>query len=168
MEATKSQEVRQAIATRVAQMKASKLATLSMLKRFHNGVGPNRDADLVKACQRINRKICEQNQTWLPKFLFRPVDGPMFHVEGTSTAILYNYIPDTDANVYAVYERNVVANYTGMIERLANWHAVDIPTDCEYICTDTIIFNTDIVSTHDTFLAEVFAQRIAFYAQYKR
>lgn len=168
MEATKSPEVRQAIATRIAQMKASKTATRNMLERFHNGVGPNRDADLVKACQRINRKICELNQTWLPKFLFRQVDGPMFYVEGTSTAILYNYIPDTDKNVFAVYERNVVANYTGMIARLAHWHAVDVPTDCEYICTDTKIFNTDIVATHDTFLGEVFAQRIAFYERYKR
>lgn len=168
METTKSPEVRKAIATRIAQMRASKLATLKMLERFHDGVGPNRDADLVKACQRINRKICEQNQTWLPKFLFRQVDGPLFHVEGTSRAILYNYIPNTEENVYAVYERNVIANYTGMVERLSIWHASDIPTDCEFICDNAKIFNTDIVSTHDTFLAEVFAQRIAFYAHYKR
>lgn len=168
MEATKSQDVKQLVAARIARLRASKYATLDMLQRFHTGVGPNRDADLVRACTRINHKICELNQSWLPKFIFAQHIGPLFHVEGTSTAILYNYIPDTDKNVYAVYERKVIVNYSGLVERLANWHAVDIPTDCEFICADAKIFNTDIVATQDTFLAEVFAQRIAFYSKYKR
>ena len=168
MEATKLSEAKNVIQARIAKMRASKLETMKMLERFHVGVGPNRDADLVRACERIHNKICNLNQTWLPKFLFRPVDGPLFHVDGTSSAILYNYIPKTDANVYAVYERRIIVNYTGMIERLGSWHATDLPTDCEFICADTKIFNTDIVSTHDTFLAEVFAQRIDFYSKHKR
>jgi hypothetical protein len=168
MEATKSSADKSAVAARLARVHMSKLETLNMLERFHKGVGPNRDADLVKACARIRHKICELNQSWLPKFLFKQPEGALFHVDGDSTAILYNYIPETDRNVFAVYERNVLVNYTGLQFRLRTMKAVDIPTDCEFICMNAKIFNTDIVSTHDSFLAEVYAQRIDFYSKHKR
>lgn len=152
----------------IAHKHAAKASTLDMLERFRTDIAPGRDAELVKACLRIKRKIVELRQKWLPQFLFYQVNGPLFHIEGTSPAILYNYIPETDGNVYAVYERNVIVNYTGLELRLKNWNAVDIPSDCEFVCNEVVIFNTDLVSTHDPLLAELFSQRIEFYSKYKR
>lgn len=175
MENTKPLQSERALADRkrvvaevLAKKRDARQRTLDMLKRFRTDLAPGRDAELVKACLRIRRKIVDENYKWLPKFLFNQHDGPLFYVEGTSTATLFNYIPNTDQNVYAVYERNVVVNYTGLDLRLTNWNAVDIPDDCEFICTNVVIFDTDLVATRDSLLAELFAQRIDFYSKYKR
>lgn len=156
------------IAESIARKREAKLSTLNTLERFRKGIAPQRDTELVNACLRINHKICELKQNWLPQFLFKQYEGPLFHVEGTSEAILYNYIPDTPENVHVVYERHVIVNYTGMRVRLENYLAVDIPEHCEFICSQVKVFSTDLVSTQDSFLAEVFAERIEFYAHYKR
>jgi len=156
------------IAESIARKREAKGRTLEMLERFRKDIAPGRDAELVKACLRISRKIVELKQKWVPQFLFTQTDGPLFHVEDSSEAILYNYIPRTDKNVYVVYERNIVVNYTGLVTRLKNWSAVEIPNDCEFVCNNVQVFSTDLVSTRDTLLAELFAERIDFYSKYKR
>ena len=175
MENTKPSQSERALANRkrvvaevLAKKRDARQRTLDMLQRFRTDLAPGRDAELVKACLRIRHKIIDQNYKWLPKFIFNQYDGPLFYVEGGSTATLYNYIPNTAENVYVVYERNVIVNYTGLELRLTHWHAVDVPDDCEFICTCTTIFETDLVSTRDPLLAELFAQRIEFYSKYKR
>lgn len=159
---------KQQIAESIARKREAKGRTLEMLERFRKDIAPGRDAELVKACLRIHKKIVELKQKWVPQFLFQQVDGPLFHIEGSSEAILFNYIPRTDKNVYVVYERNVVVNYTGLVTRLKNWHAVEVPTDCQFVCNNVQVFSTDLVSTHDPLLAELFAERIDFYSKYKR
>lgn len=156
------------IAESIARKREAKGRTLEMLERFRKDIAPGRDAELVKACLRIRAKIVELKQKWVPQFLFTQMDGPLFHIEGTSEATLYNYIPCTDKNVYVVYERNIVVNFTGLMTRLKNWSAVDIPTDCEFVCNNVRIFGTDLVSTRDPLLAELFAERIDFYSKYTR
>lgn len=138
-----------------------------VLSQLAEGAAYGRDTGLREYVAKLRKRIVIEKQGWLPQkhFLERPAN--LFWVEGTSRAILYNYIPRGEANVYQVAYANVMVNLT-RIKMVMEWEkAEDVRAQsrCQFVCDDTQVFmGTDLVWTHNTFLSLMHKDRIEFFA----
>lgn len=140
--------------------------TLRLIEYQIDGARFNRDSDLVKHAVSLRRKIMCRNGKWLPKFVFRDRPEHLFWIEGTSRAVLYNYIPETDENVYLAADAEFILHYDILINRLK--FVKDVPTFGRAICTNVVVFDNDLVSTRDPVLAEAHASKIQHFQKHKR
>lgn len=150
----------------LARQQGRMYKTHETLERIYKGAGLDRDKELVEYISKIRNKIMVLKQRWLTQNLFTEQPRPLFYVEGTSKCILLDHIPHTDANVYVVSDYTMLVNYTRLCLKLL--FSDGKPHRQTYICTETVFFAQDIVSTKDEALAEKHAEKIAYFqAKYK-
>lgn len=147
----------------ISRVEACCRGTLLQMIRHFDGAELDRDYDLRTYAKKIRRDIMEKNGRWLPKYVFRDRPFHLFWVEGTSKAILYNYIPVTDKNVYRVADAELILHYDVLINKLQ--FVKDTPRFGRVLCENTMVFDTDLVSTTDPVLKERHAQGIAYFSK---
>ncbi len=162
---TKTKAERQKISQAMRCVHACCDATLKQIQRHFDGATLDRDSDLRAYAKKIHKRIIVDNGRWLPKYVFRDRPTHLFWVEGESRAILYNYIPDTDKNVFLVAGADFILHYDILIRKLQ--FIKELPRYGRVICENTMVFATDIVQTKDPLLAEVHAKRIEYFSKNK-
>lgn len=150
-------QIEHALSVQAARM----WTTHEKLVAIFNGAGLDRDKDLREYVTKLRNKIMVEKQRWLTQNVFTESPRPLFYVEGTSKSILLNYIPCTDANVYVVSDYTMLANYTHL--RLKLLQSKYMPGRAQYVVTDLVYFDQDVVSTRCAELAEKHADKIAYF-----
>lgn len=153
------------VANRIMQARKRCKLTWDVLQKHFVGAGLDRDYDLRTYARSIQHSIMNDKGRWLPKYIFRDRPPHLFWVAGTSKAILYNFIPKTDADVYLVADASLIVNYDILCNKLL--FVKDMPNRCRFICENTIVYQCDIVQTNDAAIAEHNAEKIAHFAKYK-
>lgn len=139
--------------------------TLQVLEVHFKGAALDRDYDLRTYARMIHHSIIDNKGRWLPKYIFRDRPTHLFWVAGTSKAILYNYIPQTQSDVYLVADASFIVNYDILRNKLA--FIKDMPNRCRFICENTIVYPCDIVQTMNPDTALHNAEKIEYFAKYK-
>lgn len=153
------------VANRIMQARKRCKITWDVLQKHFVGVQFQRDYDLRTYARSIQHSIMNDKGRWLPKYIFRDRPAHLFWIEGTSQAVLYNYIPKTDANVYLVADTSLIVNYDILCNKLL--FVKDMPNRCRFICENTVVYPCDIVQTTNPAHAEHNADKIAHFAKYK-
>lgn len=153
------------VANRIMQARKRCKLTWEVLHKHFDGARLDRDYDLRTYARSIQHSIMNDKGRWLPKYIFRDRPTHLFWVDGTSKAILYNFIPKTDANVYLVADASLIVNYDILCNKLL--FVKEMPNRGRFICENTIVYSCDIVQTNDPAIAEHNAEKIAHFAKYK-
>ena len=132
-----------------------------------SGAAFRRDQNLVEYVTKLRKRMVIEREGTVPQrhFLERP--GNLFWIEGTSLALLYNYIPRGQANVYQVAYANPLVNLTRLQMALlwARAEQIQSMNRCMFVCEKAHVFtSTDLVHTRCPELAEKYAERISFFA----
>nr|DAF93463.1 MAG TPA: hypothetical protein [Myoviridae sp. ctshb19] len=153
--------------TAIRDARAAMERSLALLQHLVGGAAFRQDQNLLEFVHSIRKKILVKKQGWLPQKYFKEQPTNLFWVEGTSLAILYNYIPRGNANVYHVTYTSPLVNLTRMIMamRWSKAEAIGNVRHCQFVCEKTNVFtDTDLVWTTDRQLFEKHRAKIEFFA----
>lgn len=142
-------------------------STSMILRKLVDGATFGRDRAVVEYTLKLRKKILVLKQKWLTQKVFLEQPSNLFWVEGSSQAILYNYIPRGQRNVYHVSYTQPLMNLT-RVQMLLNWaRSAEVAANnrCQFVCDKTHVFTeTDLVYTHDPFLSSKHKAKIEFFA----
>jgi hypothetical protein len=155
------------IATVCARKGEIYASTSMILKQLVDGATFGRDRAVVEYTLKLRKKILVLKQKWLTQKVFLEQPANLFWVEGSSLAILHNYIPRGQRNVYHVAYTQPLMNLT-RVRMMLNWARsteVLATNRCQFVCDKTHVFtDTDLVHTHDPFLSSKHKAKIEFFA----